>query len=825
MMAAMKRADMVIALVLWVLSCLGGSWYVRSYMSGGGQWDGFFANFGAAVSLACGRGFVDASAGDGAGYDPQLSAFLAGKSDEISCRDLPDVTSGEPTFMQRLYRYLITAVALVWTIRGRLTWSGLVPLYGALYASTIVAAYAIFRQLLSTRTMAVLASVALAVSSIHLSHLPAYRDYAKAPFILTLIAVLVRLARSRELKGMLMWAAVFGLVLGIGLGFRNDLLVNVPPFLFVVFLWTGRSPLKDFRKKIAAVALAGGVFVTTGWPVLQAYARGSNSGHAALSGVMSNTYDEALGIRPSIYDWASVFQDEYTYAVVSSYGYRVHGAPPVFGTGHYDRTASEYLMQISRHTPADILAHAYASTMRILEMPFTVGLYANGIPSRAERNEFARILYGRQTWLLGSLAGTGVTVAAAALTIAGMSSLAAASTFLLLLLYYAGYPILQFQHRHYFHLEFIEWLALAFLVERAGAWLQALFVRWRHGGRPAIDRVAVIRGLAFFVGAAVILAGTLAILRSYQQRHLTALFTTYANAPREWIETSPSHLWDQRRRESGETPVSAQYLIAEFSGQHCGAARIPVTFRYTAREPMVDFSRTIVVVLDDNSAPTRVFFPAYYYEHVSHFERVEMPVGYEHCLVSLSRVADLSATPLLIDLTLRPAWRNDRLFQTLSTVERDRRMTAAYFTRPDSLVVTTRDLRAVAPAPGEPPPWIVRKRPTLATARLLQFEPTPVKRGSLLVAKGEARSGAFRVGLVDGGRWVTSVGVTSGGPFVVALEVPEDGRFAIAVDANLADRWPAKYVGHRLGPLLQWIPGATFWVDLTIRQIGFAPAG
>jgi len=301
--------------------------------------------------------------------------------------------------------------------------------------------------------------------------------------------------------------------------------------------------------------------------------------------------------------------------------------------------------------------------------------------------------------------------------------------------------------------------------------------------------------------------------------------------------TSPD-LWVTRSSEASKTPVSAQYIVAEFSGLSCGVARLPVTFKYASAEKLNDFSRHMVMALGRHSnEPTRVFFPAYYYADASHFQGIEVPAGHELCLTSLSRVKDTSTPPLLLDVTFAPAWQSTRLFQTLSAVERDHRTVDAYFSSPDDVVLTNQVLDRAPSEPGNHlleraaiarqmagDSWLIKGRPDTPTAHLLRFKDRPVKRGMILLARGEARRGTFRIGLVEGTQWVRNVAVTSGGPFVAAVRAPDDGDFGIAISADLTARWPAKYIGHRFGPWLEWLPGATLWSDLTIQEIGLTDA-
>src|SRR5260370_37060222 len=82
-------------------------------------------------------------------------------------------------------------------------------------------------------------------------------------------------------------ASAFGVVLGIGFGFRNDLLINVPPFVVVLAVLTPGRLRDHLPLKAACLAAAALAFVVSAWPILGAYSGGSNSGHVMVLGWMS----------------------------------------------------------------------------------------------------------------------------------------------------------------------------------------------------------------------------------------------------------------------------------------------------------------------------------------------------------------------------------------------------------------------------------------------------------------------------------------------------------------------------------------------------------
>ena len=245
-------AEAVVVVLIASAGFMIGSRYVASFMKTEKP-DFGQTEFSAAVMLTCGRGFAQPARSSSALID-----FLAGNSDRFSCEQMtPEMKPDGVNLTQKLYRYLMTAVALQWKWSG-ISWTGLAPLFGVAFAVTTCAAYGLLR-LAAPLPIAAAGAVPLLVSAHQLAYLPQLRDYAKAPFILLLILILARLVVGPfEPRRALALAVAFGLVLGIGFGFRNDLLINIPPFLFCLFLVVRGRWRDHVRLKFACLGAASG---------------------------------------------------------------------------------------------------------------------------------------------------------------------------------------------------------------------------------------------------------------------------------------------------------------------------------------------------------------------------------------------------------------------------------------------------------------------------------------------------------------------------------------------------------------------------------------
>src|SRR5581483_8457674 len=275
-----------------------------------------------------------------------------------------------------------------------------------------------------------------------LANVPNLRDYAKAPFTLALLAILVALVvQPRRRRDVLLLALVYGLVLGIGYGFRTDLLVDIPPFLIAVVFFLPGGPLRNAALKTGALACFAVGFVAAGWPIISTVVgSGGCQWHVALLGLAS-PFDEALGVRGGSYGWGHFYNDQYVWATVSNYATRFR---PDLGyieycSHEYDVASWEYYRRILATFPADMVTRAYASALHVVGLPF------------------ARL---RALWVIGPL------LAAAFVVAAGTGGLRLAWCAVFVIVYFAGYPALQFQPRHYFPFEIIGWLMLAWAIER-----------------------------------------------------------------------------------------------------------------------------------------------------------------------------------------------------------------------------------------------------------------------------------------------------------------------------------------------------------------------
>src|SRR5262249_14961939 len=138
---------------------------------------------------------------------------------------------------------------------------------------------------------------------------------------------------------------------------------------FTSFRGRQHVPLKSGA---AAAYLAA--FIVALSPMLSIYKTGggNSSQHLIVLG-LGEPFTEALGIDTgSLYEWSYDYRDEFAHAMIGGYADRrlgQHKYLEMYGA-EYDRAGSQYLADLAETFPADMLLRVYASSLRILELPY-----------------------------------------------------------------------------------------------------------------------------------------------------------------------------------------------------------------------------------------------------------------------------------------------------------------------------------------------------------------------------------------------------------------------------------------------------------------------
>lgn len=628
----LPRAAVIDALAIALLFS-GASWwgarYYRSFVDSGRQPFFYQSYFEPAVMLACGHGFTVV-----ADRPAVVTEFLEQRIDRLDCASLPAHLSSNPDgAFQYAWFYLMTTVGLAWKILG-VSWSGLLPVFGALFGTVVVLAYAIFRVAVPP-VVAILPAVALVISPLHLQNLPHLRDYAKAPFVLALILLLVLVvARPLGARVLVGLAALYGAVAGVGYGFRADLLANIPPFVVAVLLFLPEGARRNLRLKAGALGAAALTFMFTAWPAASyVAARGGCQWHVVLLG-LDDLYTKDLGVENGSYRWHATFTDEYVHTAVRSYRDRMQSPSELpYCSSDYDAASGRYYRAIAAAAPADLLTRAYASVLRVADLPFYWwGAAPEGV------NPAAMSARGRALRLV---AGSAALAVGLAIVLIGAHDTRLGLFATLFVGYFGGYPALQFANRHFFHLEFIGWWAMAFL-----GWQALRFARAARADetRRREWRPVIRRGLAFAVVVIGLVLAPMPALRAYQDERMRLILRELLDAPRLEVSFTPAAdgatLAIPAEALGAADSVGTAYLDVHLDLAACPGG-VPLGVQYESARPPYDFSGPIAAQ-PEATRPARVLVPVYRF-----FAGFTVGEGGARCVSRIERLVSLRDRPLL----------------------------------------------------------------------------------------------------------------------------------------------------------------------------------
>ncbi|MGV7219884.1 MAG: hypothetical protein ACQ9MH_00005 [Nitrospinales bacterium] len=681
--------DLLLLLMVLTFSTVVSSSYMSSYIKNGIKPDFYQNIFGPAVLDTCGRGFQIPILKEGS----PLKEFLDLKKDHFSCKDLEGKLSirvGLNTLVSQT-QYLMKLVSWTWSVRG-ISWSALAPLFSIFYSLNIAILYCLFRLGMG-RGMAFMGSALLCISWVHLTYLPHLRDYSKATFILALIFILGCLIKWGNRRIVIVsLSTCFGVITGIGLGFRLDILICIPPFIVSLFFLLPCGVKSNIRTKLEGLSLSFILMIATGWGPLSYMQQGQNGWHVALLG-LAPYFTDALGLKESIYQWISKYDDKTVQAMASIYSYNRDLVYAFVSTSNYDKITADYFLEFAKIFPADFLIRVLGSFVGINNLSF-VALENQTLGNQST----VEMLYrGRQT-LMAPFISWGLGPVVIALLLQSAYKIRFAIFSILFLFYFSAVQTLQFHVRHYFYLEFIFLWSLGFLFHhlfvRARESIREIYIArnekkvWNEIIWPKDRRLATLtRPLKFFGIVLLIIFGFLYGLRQYQEDRLKELFLAYENAelvPLKWQVVSQSNnsnltqvkdfidknsFWPRQNN----IAYGFQYLVVEFNPQCESSSKssmVEVKFINGYKNELVDLIKNYKVIIPPiEKKSTRVFYPVHSWHDergIYTFKELRLNARDVTCLKGMYKVKKpLSLSPLTFILSLPPDWETRELYLSI----------------------------------------------------------------------------------------------------------------------------------------------------------------
>jgi hypothetical protein len=640
--------EIVVVVLVAAIAAHQASEYLRKNL-GKGQF--YQTEFGPAVSIACGGGWSTPPASQG---EP-LGEFLQRRISRIECTDV-DLTRGTaPVQFQDKHRYLITAAGLWWRIEGRPDWNALGGLLILLCVVAALSAYAVLR-LGAPPLLAGAGAASFVASEVHLANLIHFRDYSKAPFLLAGAAAVLLIVNKWNARRSILIAAscTGGIVAGLGVGFRRDVLLLVPFAVVSILFFCGPGLRSDLKKKLAMISLFLIAFAVTGAPVFRGIAPDMRAGHSILLGLMS-PFDRPLGVRSSYYEFGNRYLDGYAASLINASHQVDTGARGflLLGTSEYEKAGKDYLWKLVGMAPADFAMRAVGAVVSVLSYDYRFPVLRN------------------TSW-----AGTALLVAVLGLVarvVAGEVSFRAKAYTAFAFLYFSGTIGIQYIERHFFHLGLLQLLVLSWgahgLWRAAASPLGTIPIRatakpWREG---------LVRGArdAMYLALIVMTAyAGLTVLRHLQSRRLAAFFERAVD-PSAYSALSEQSSKDGVRyliSDSQSGPLQAKllhfdfdYLMARFSASRCESSHVEVVSRYEALDDSNDFTESYRLALD---ADTTLLLPVFRSD-AFRFVYLEVPSAQASCVSFVGKRKDkrLEFFPIA---RLDKNWRQRAAYQTLT---------------------------------------------------------------------------------------------------------------------------------------------------------------
>lgn len=610
------------------------------------------ADYEPAVRLACGQPFGIDAAGR---QSPELAAFLRVERDRLDCSTVGLAAAPNPFPPTRAWYHLLQTVAAVWMVTG-VSWEAVDGVAAAMMGLSAVFIYGILRLCLPAPLALLLTAASVRPALPYLMYL---RDLSKAPFILGALFV-AGLVVLRPLRRGALWAimAAAGAWLGIGYGFRPDVLIALP-LVAAAALFFRPGPLSaTWRDGVAAVLLLCATFLAAASPVLVAFGgeMGSCHWHFAVLG-LSDEHAAALGVGPGPVSWLSQYEDGMARRAITSYSARADfGALTGFCTPAYDVAGRTMFLDILSTFPADFLARTAAAARHVL------GYGIWGMPNLPSFGPIGSLVDANR-----SLVQYGCVIAwlmTAALLFAREARLGVVA--FLAVAYLTAYPVIQFDPRHFFHLAFLAWLPLGFAVATLVRWPKtgaSGAARWwaalQGGGAPDAARWRPARAGMFIgiVGVAALAAHEGS--RAAQALSASALFDRYRAAPGQEAISRDRPAEGGLVRVELDEPVSGsarsgggRMLRLDFGGASCPTGRLEAVLGISSADGREGGRQIVPVRIGPESPRTVVFSPTYFQPGKLDRAWVAMAIGDRPCLTRALWLDPASLPPLWVGATI-----------------------------------------------------------------------------------------------------------------------------------------------------------------------------
>lgn len=578
---------------------------------------------------------------------PNLRSFIIKETACFDKNNIPPDTKIRPitTEFDAQHLYYFYAIGWMWRIFG-ISLHVLIC-YAALWQTLNAAAvYAIFRCFLKP-FWAVAGTLFFITSPINFHPIIGLREHASVPFMLWVlwgITFLLRLCKSR--RSYLLLTLMFGLLTGLGTGFRGDMPVYIPPVVTALLLFPDKIRGITFKTRLASLVLLALVHVLLIMPIW--YALDQTHAHSFFVGI-SPEIEENIPFGKASYSSIPV-PDPAIYGMVSTYASRLgdkdsminensaeylrsqgsKDAPLLwdpflyFNGEKYRQYTDALMLNVISYTPSDIVVRAWYGVLLLCRMPSQV--LSDMKEQWGNLSNHLDKLFSLHSIVAAVQSKLGFVCTCILLLICSLKSYKRAFFWSAVLSWFSGYPTFDYEFRNYFFLAFIPTLAIFLTTGKLIASLKKLyFKRRQHTESASVNKWAqsARRPIIFICLLTFVIVAPILVLRMWQVHKIHSLARTLTEAPLQEIEISYSKeegtclivpketlpgLINAQTLPAGET--AWQYVAVEVD---TGGEDIPIKIQYEPLQIMYDFSQTITLfgIPDNKKGSLLFFFPVY----------------------------------------------------------------------------------------------------------------------------------------------------------------------------------------------------------------------
>ncbi len=640
-----------------------------------------------AISVACKQGFTTPVAP----YPENMRLFLEQKTDLMKPSDLPkDWQRWDNSPFVKTHRYLIMSIGYLWRWFG-IRWGVLKLFAGIIFVITVLSTY-ITIYMLAGRLSAIITACLVMNAPSLLFLLPSIRDYSKATFFMLFLAVVATLlcSMNRETRRIIFLSLLLGLVIGLGLGFRQDVLILfLPGVLFVGIVCVYMFRKKKIWTGILSMLAYLFAFFSIGSPILSAVAQdnGAVSSHSLVQGLATTVEQKSLGGTAS-YRLVYEPDDMLVHSTIASYARRIGFQKPFdnYLSPAYGEAGRSYFKSVIRHFPADLWGRTLSACSNCFTMPYHF--------FREQKQNCPE--FSRPSWIFFPtdhfkywdipLAYIGPWICLGILFLMGMKSIGKGILLAVVLGYLLGYPSILFEYRHIVHLTPILYgITVIFFVK----FISSLITLASKAYKKELERKTVVlelqKGvfvLLFVVISCTLLYGTLLL---WQKRQVSNLASSYSQFDWEKVETTkvekgndtlfqPSQTLSASEQTRDLPPMETpfEFLRADFELTE----PISIYSRYEDTYKSVDFSEPLSPLLcfyemrTTRPLQVSVYFLVYYASTIKprnetiflnqepiiwvrgNWKGIELPGKFESSFQGLYRAKNTSAEPFLMTVAV-----------------------------------------------------------------------------------------------------------------------------------------------------------------------------